>query len=255
MLKLAFDGANYHGWQVQQNADTVQARVFAACKRIFGDVEKVFGCSRTDAGVHAREYICNFQTAVSVPINNIPYALNSWLPRDISALAARLVDDEFQSRFNCRSKTYIYRINNERIADPFKAGHSFHFPYALDVKLMRKAAKNIIGKHDFSCFTARGERRENHVRTVNFLDVRVADKREKMVEIRINADSYLYNMVRIIAGTLVECGNGRLNPAEIPRIIEGRDRTKAGITLPPHGLFLHEVILDDKFAGGWGNRG
>jgi len=254
-LTLSYDGTAYHGWQEQQNAVTVQGTLLAAIRNVMSDASSVQGVSRTDAGVHAILYTANFCTEKVIPIENITKALNSNLPLDIRVLNAEIVDDEFHAQFDCINKTYIYRISNSEIQCPFDKNYTWHFPYKLDFDKMQEAAKFIIGTKDFSAFCASGEEREDRVRTVNSLDISMSrhseldsesqiagQARNDIITIEINADGFLYNMVRIIVGTLIEVGNGRILVDEIQGIIEGKDRTKAGMTAPPHGLFLKEAF-------------
>ena len=238
-LNICYDGTGYHGWQEQQNAATAQGTLLAAIKSVFGDVEMVHGVSRTDSGVHAISYIANFITEKSIPLENIPKAINSHLSADIRVLNAEIANDDFHAQFDCKNKTYIYRICQAQIQSPFERAYSWHFPYELDTIKMQEAAKYITGTHDFSAFCASGDERASRVRTVNNLSV---SKENGIITIEINADGFLYNMVRIIAGTLAYVGAGQILPEEIKGIIESKDRTKSGITAPAHGLFLKEAF-------------
>ncbi|MCL2739714.1 MAG: tRNA pseudouridine(38-40) synthase TruA [Oscillospiraceae bacterium] len=234
---LSYDGTNYHGWQEQQNARSVAGVLLAAIRAVMGDVESVQGVSRTDAGVHAILYTANFHTEKLIPIGNIVKALNSNLPDDIRVLNAEIVDDNFHSQFDCVNKTYIYRINNCEIHSPFERTLSWHYLYELDIKKMQDAVADFIGTKDFTSFCAAGDERENRIRTINSLTI---SRENDIVKIEVNADGFLYNMVRIIVGTLVEIGNGKAHSVE--EIIGSKDRTKAGITAPPHGLYLKEAF-------------
>ena len=237
-LTLSYAGTHYHGWQQQENVPTIQETLLGAIKNVMNDVENVQGVSRTDKGVHALEYIANFHTQKPIPIKRIPKALNSFLPFDIRVKTAGIIADNFNSRFDCLSKTYIYRIYNNEPQPPFEHNYSWHIPYKLNLSSMRKAAKKLIGEKDFSAFCASGEERETHIRKINFIKI---SKKKKIITVKINANSFLYNMVRIIAGTLIDVGRGKISHRNIKHIIESKDRTQAGQTAPPQGLFLKEV--------------
>ena len=235
-LTLSFDGTNYHGWQIQPNAETVQELMQNAVSKITGENVKVVGCSRTDAGVHARMYVCSFHSDTNIPCDKIPNALNSSLPSDIRVSKCEIADDEFNARFSTVSKTYLYRINISKTADVFNLRYSWHCTYELDVEKMQKEARKIIGKHDFTSFMAAGSDIVNAERTVTDLKL-VCDG--DFINMYITADGYLYNMVRIIAGTLVYAGCGKID--DVAKVIEAKDRTKAGKTAPPQGLFLYDI--------------
>lgn len=241
-LCLSFDGSNYHGWQRQENAMTVQQKMEEAIKKLTGQNSAVIGCSRTDAGVHAIKYVCNFYSDTKIPINKIPIALNTVLPRDIRINYAEYVDDSFHARFSAKSKTYLYLIWNDPISIPFLARYSYHFPLKLDTDKMSKAAKELVGEHDFSAFMATGGSQKSTIRRINYLTV---NKDGSKISIEINANAYLYNMVRIIAGTLIYVGCGKLSENDIKRIMDSKNRVEAGITAPPHGLFLKDIFFDE----------
>ena len=241
-LTLAYDGSGYSGWQSQKNAVAVQDVFQEALFHTIGSRPVIMGCSRTDAGVHAIMYVCSFKAENPVPLEKMPLVLNNFLPRDIRVYSAEVVPDKFDARFSARGKTYIYRISNRhKIADPFLYKYVWHFPRELDVSLMHSAAQELVGTHHFDAFAASGGTHKSSVRTVKSLSV---TEREQIIEIEITADAYLYNMVRIIAGTLAYVGEGRIPAGELPVILDGRDRTKAGITAPPNGLFLKEVMYN-----------
>jgi len=238
-LTLSYDGTGYHGWQTQKNAVTIQETLQIAIQQIMNDVAEIIGISRTDAGVHALSYIANFHTNKPIPIEKIPIALNSLLPADIRILNAEEAPENFHSRFDCTSKTYIYRICNSSIQSPFERNYSWHFPYPLDINKMQEAANYLLGTHDFSSFCASAEQRENHIRTINSIEIFQSNNCQlPTVNCQLNADGFLYNMVRIIVGTLTKIEN----PSDIKKILSSKDRTLAGITAPPHGLFLKETF-------------
>ena len=237
-LTIQYDGTAYHGWQIQAGDITIQEELTKALKSITGENIKVKGCGRTDSGVHAERYICNFYTESRIPANRYPYALNSKLPRDIVCKAAEFEDEEFDSNRSAVSKRYIYRIYNSDIPDAFAGRYSWQYKYKLDDEKMRKAAKAFIGEHDFIGFASSGFTVKTTVRTIYSLDV----KREgDMITIDVCGNGFLYNMVRIIAGTLVFVGIGKINPEDMPEIINSKCRERAGVTAPAHGLCLKEV--------------
>lgn len=237
-LTIQYDGTAYHGWQIQAGDITIQEELTKALKSITGENIKVKGCGRTDSGVHAERYICNFYTESRIPADRYPYALNSKLPRDIVCKAAEFEDEEFDSNRGAVSKRYIYRIYNSDIPDAFAGRYSWQYKYKLDDEKMRKAAKAFIGEHDFIGFASSGFTVKTTVRTIYSLDV----KREgDMITIDVCGNGFLYNMVRIIAGTLVFVGSGKINPEDMPEIINSKCRERAGVTAPAHGLCLKEV--------------
>ncbi len=239
MLTIEFDGTAYHGWQSQTNAITVQDVVTAAVNRLTGESCSLSGSSRTDAGVHALGFVCNFQTSSSIPEDKFAYALNTLLPEDVAVRESKEVSPEFHSRFSARGKTYRYLIHNSQFPSALLRHRAYHVYYPLDVSAMQKAAGHFVGTHDFCAFSATGGSVKTSVRTISQITV---DKREAdQVELNISGDGFLYNMVRIIAGTLIEVGFGKLKPDDIPEIIGSLDRRKAGRTAPAHGLYLVEV--------------
>ena len=238
-LVLQFDGTAYHGWQMQKNAPTVQETLSGAVERITGSVPQLVGVSRTDAGVHAKKFVCNFKTEASIPPERIPAALNTYLPPDIVCLSAEDAESGFNSRFSAKKKCYTYYILNSKQPDAFLRNYSWHFPYELDISKMKKAAEAFLGKHDFVGFAASGFTVKTTVREIYSLDV---EKEGKLIKITVTGDGFLYNMVRIIAGTLAFAGCGKIEPENMAQIIASKDRTKAGITAAPQGLFLTEVF-------------
>lgn len=239
MLTLCYDGTEYHGFQRQENGITIQQVVEDAIKKVTGETVSITGCSRTDAGVHATEYVCNFRTESSVPADKFCFALNSFMPDDVSCTASAETDMDFHSRYSAKSKTYTYTIYNAPHKNPVLCRFAWHYPIKIDVDKMKIAAEAIVGTHDFTAFMASGGQQKTTVKTVNFLEI---TKEENTIRVTINADGFLYNMVRIIAGTLVYAGTGKIDPADIPAIIESGDRVRAGITAPPQGLCLKKVF-------------
>ena len=239
LFKIAFDGSAFHGWQQQENAVTVQGELKKAWERLTGETPNIIGCSRTDAGVHANEYYFSVRTASTIPSESFPIALASAkLPKEISVYSCSEVDYGFNARFDCVKKEYEYVIENTEIPSPFLYKRAFNHKYKIDVDLMNEAAGYFVGTHDFSAFCAADAQVKSKVRTIYSAGV----KREgDLVKFRVCGNGFLYNMVRIMAGTLIYVNNGRIKADEIPEIIKSCDRKKAGITAIPDGLYLNKV--------------
>lgn len=237
-LTIQYDGTNYHGWQSQKNAITVQETLEKAILALTKVKPQIVGCSRTDTGVHAQRFVCNFKTETKIPCDKLPLALNTHLPNDIICLLAEDADGNFNSRYSAKKKCYTYYIQNSRFPDVFKTNYAWHFPYKTDLLKMQKAAEAFLGEHDFIGFAASGFTVKTTVRTIYSLDV---TKDGDLIKITVTGNGFLYNMVRIIAGTLAFAGCGKINPDEMADIIASGDRKRAGITAPPQGLFLTEV--------------
>ena len=241
LTTIRYDGRSYHGWQVQENADSVQARFQEALYRVIGEQPDIKGCSRTDAGVHANMYCVSFRTEHTIPADRLPLALNRFLPRSIAAVSAADVPEDFHARYSCRGKEYIYKIFNSPVRDPFLDGYALHYWQRLDHNKMNEAAAHFLGCHDFTSFCTSDPHRKkgDFHRTVKNISV---TRSGELVTVTIEADGFLYNMVRIIVGTLLYVSQGRIQPAEIPGIIDSLDRKKAGPTAPPEGLYLNRVF-------------
>jgi len=236
-LTASYDGTDHHGFQIQNNVPTIQGDIEKAFLKLFDKDIKVFGCSRTDAGVHAINFVLHADIPSFFPTDKLHLALNTFLPDSISIKYGEEVSEDFHARFSCVEKTYRYLIINTKIRDPFYKCRAWHFPYPLNVEIMNNAANDLIGQQDFVSFMAQGSPVSSTVRTIRECHiVRNGDE----VELFITADGFLYNMVRIITGTLAEIGSGK-SDISVKKIIEAKDRTKAGITAPPHGLYLYEV--------------
>lgn len=242
-MRIMFDGARYHGWQVQKSDTTVAGTLGSALSRICGHPVSLHGCGRTDAGVHAERYCVNFKTESSIPPERLPYAVNSLLPRDIAAQQAVYVPDGFDSNLSCIKKEYTYRIFNSRIRDPFYAGRAYFYPQKLDLEAMRQAAPYFTGKHDFAAVRSLGTVTKTTVRTVYWYEV---EDNGNMVELRACANGFLYNMARAMAGTMVYVSEGKIPPGDIPRLLEQKDRRLTGPTLPPGGLYLTRIWYDGE---------
>lgn len=238
MIKLEYDGTNYHGWQSQRNAITVQDTVKKAIKEITNEEVNLIGASRTDAGVHAYCQIANFKSNTKIPIEQLSYALNSVLPNDIIVTYAKEVKESFHSRYSSKSKRYRYIIFNRRFPSPLLRNFSWYIPYRLNIEKMKMALIYFKGTHDFSAFKSSGGSTKSSIRTIN--DISLEQCYDK-IKIEVEANGFLYNMVRIIVGTLVEVGLEKINPIDIKKIIESKDRLKAGRTAPPQGLYLIRI--------------
>ena len=241
-MRLMYDGSHYHGWQYQKNGITIQQVLEEALSELTGEQIKVTGCSRTDAGVHALDYVMNFKSKTDIPTEKLPYALNYKLGGDIVATEAWIADDDFNARFSSKGKRYIYRIWNGKIKNPFHRGYSWYLPYKTNRNEMKRAAEYFVGKYDFSAFMAAGGSQKTTVRTIRECTVIEDSDMPELLTVTVAADAFLYNMVRIITGTLAEVGFGKILAEDIPRIIESGDRRESGLTAPPEGLFLKKVF-------------
>lgn len=236
-LTIAFDGSPYKGWQFQKNAPTVQAVMTETAKSFFASEVTVTGCSRTDSGVHAENYVCSIKAERSIPADAVVRGMNTLLPHSIAVKQCVTAAEDFHPRYDCKQKEYHYKILNSGIPDPFLANRVYNFSARLDECKMTQAATEFVGTHDFTSFMASGSKITDPVRTVFHTDV----KREgDLIVFSVSADGFLYNMVRIMAGTLIDVSLGR-NKMSIGEIIEARDRSKAGFTAPPHGLYLYRA--------------
>ncbi len=237
-VRLMYDGTDYHGWQYQENGITVQQTVEEALSDLTGESIRVTGCSRTDSGVHALDFVMNFHTNSSIPADKFAYALNCRLKDGIAATKSWEERDDFNARFSAKGKSYVYKIWNVKIRNPFYDKYSWHFPYDLDIDKMKKATEYFVGTYDFSAFMAAGGSQKTTVRTVRECDL---CENNGMIEITVTADAFLYNMVRIIVGTLTDVGLSKIEPEDITSIINSCDRKQSGVTAPPQGLFLKKV--------------
>lgn len=234
-LTVAYDGTNYHGWQVQKNAITIESELNRCLTQLLGETIEVIGASRTDAGVHALGNIAVFDTENPMPAEKISYALNQRLPEDIRIQHSQEVPTDWHPR-HCESrKTYEYRIYRSEFPMPVKRLYSYFTYWNLDVDRMRQAAAYLEGEHDFKSFCQTNAQVESTVRTIYFVEV---EEQGRELVIRVCGNGFLYNMVRIIAGTLMEVGRGRMQPEDIESILEAGDRAAAGPTAPAHGLTL-----------------
>lgn len=238
LLTISYDGTAYHGWQVQPNGITVQETVQNALYKLLGERPALTGCSRTDAGVHAREFCCHLECEEKFPESAFLRGLDALLPPDISVKAARDVPPDFHARYNARGKTYAYYILNSERRDPFLSRYAWRIERGLDLERINAFCGEIVGTHDFYAFSSSGRTVEDTVRTVKeCYALREGDK----VILKITADGFLYNMVRIIVGTAVAVSDGKIEPEFTKEILTSKNRALAGQTAPPQGLFLEKV--------------
>ena len=234
-LTMAYDGTNYCGWQIQPNGVTIEEKLNQALQSLFGEEIRVSGASRTDAGVHSLGNVCVFETQARMPAEKISYALNQRLPDDIVVIDSCEVPADFHPRFSKSRKTYEYRILNRRFPDPTRRLDTYFYHHVLDVSKMQEAAAHLEGEHDFKSFASIHMQSETSVRTI--YSCKVA-KTDDIITIRVTGNGFLYNMVRIIAGTLIKVGAGDIRPTEIDDILAVCDRGAAGPTAPAHGLTM-----------------
>ena len=239
LLTISYDGTAYHGWQVQPNGITVQETVQNALYCLLGERPALTGCSRTDAGVHAREFCCHLDCDEKFPESAFLRGLDDFLPPDISVKAAREVPPDFHARYNAKGKTYAYYILNSERRDPFLSRYTWRIERELYLERMNAFCKEIVGTQDFYAFSSSGRTVEDTVRTVSeCYTVREGDR----VILKITADGFLYNMVRIIVGTAVAVSDGKIEPQFTKAILDSKNRALAGQTAPPQGLFLEKVL-------------
>ncbi len=243
LLTIRYQGTAYHGFQVQKNAVTVAQTFQDALESVLGKREDIKGCSRTDSGVHANMFCVNVKTDSKIPCDALVRALNVKLPCDIAVQQCREVRQDFHARYDCKGKRYLYQINNSPIKDPFAYRLVYDYRYPIDVEMCNRQCKDFIGTHDFSAFCAANSSVEDHVRTIT--DCGMVRNKER-VTFFVEGDGFLYNMVRIMVGTVLEIAAGIKAPGCIPAIIQGKDRAAAGATAPAWGLYLDEVFYDWK---------
>ena len=241
-MVISYDGTKYHGWQIQKNAITVQKIFQNALYKILNELPDIKGCSRTDTGVHANNYYINFKTYCDIPCNNLIYAMNSLLPNDIVVKQCDDVNMNFHARYSCIAKEYVYKIWNNKIRNPFMNGYALHYWYPLDIDMLNDISQAFLGEHNFTSFCTidSSKHNSNMIRKILKFDI---NKYNDLVEIKVIADGFLYNMMRIIVGTLIK--NKKLSRELINKIIYSKNRKNAGPTAPAHGLYLNKVFYKD----------
>ena len=242
-LKLRYDGTAYHGWQVQKTEVTVAETLEQALTKVCGHAVKVTGCGRTDAGVHALSYCANFRTDCPIPVDRLPFAVNTRLPDDIAVLEACEAGDDFNAIGSCLRKEYVYKIMNTHIRDPFLQHRACFYPAPLDVDVMKAAGAAFEGTHDFAAVRSVGTETRTTVRTVYWCR---AEREGELITVSVCANGFLYNMVRAIVGTMVYASHGKLAPESIPALLETRDRRLTGPTMPPQGLYMSHLWYDGQ---------
>lgn len=239
LLTISYDGRNFHGWQIQQNALTVQEVLQNALEKIVGSDYDIKGCSRTDSGVHANMYCVSLKTSHPIEPVRLKSALNRWLPLSVAVLDCKQAEDDFHARYSCKSKEYIYKIWNTEVRNPFLDGYALHYRYKLDEEMLNKAAQAYVGKHDFTSFCTLDSREKGDMtRNVKAFSV---TREGDLVTMKVEADGFLYNMVRIMVGTLLKIQQGKIPADGILDIINKKDRKYAGPTAQACGLYLNKV--------------
>ena len=247
-LITEFDGTLFAGFQSQKNGRAVQDVLETALATLFKEDIRLTGCSRTDAGVHARCHLSHVDVPFVIPEDKFPLAMNAILPDDVAVKRAFYVRDDFSARFDINGKRYVYRIYSAHNPSPLHARYSYFCPNELDMEAMKTAASFFAGEHDFEAFCAVGGSQKTYVRRLTSVEVRKSNGCDEMIEIEVKGEAFLYNMVRIIAGTILEAGMGRIPADSVGEIIESRERKRAGRTLPACGLTLEEVLFDEADA-------
>lgn len=243
LLTLCYVGTNYHGWQIQENAITVQSVFQTALSNVIKEDVDIKGCSRTDSGVHANMYCVSMKINSDIPCERLKMAMNRFLPSDIAVTSVREVPLDFHARYSCKGKEYIYKIWNASVRNPFLNGRVLHYWYPLDIEKLNIAAKEYVGTHDFTSFCTLDSRdMGDMIRTVKYFSV---EKNGNLVTMKVSADGFLYNMVRIMVGTLIRVSMGKIEPSDIKGIIDEKNRAKAGPTAVAYGLYLNKVFYDE----------
>ena len=243
-LVLSYDGTNYNGWQIQKNGPSIQESMETALFRLLGEKVHVSGVGRTDSGVHARRYVASFKTErCTIPTDRLPFALNSFLPPDIAVSGAAEVPEDFDARFDCTRKEYSYYIFPSTLRDPFHARYAYRYNYPLDAERMHEGAQRFVGTHDFAAVRSVGTDVKSTVRTVYYYKI---EREGDLISLRVCANGFLYNMVRAITGTVLYAAEGKLTAEDIPKILDSGDRTLAGPTVPPGGLYMTRLWYEDE---------
>ena len=241
-LQLMYVGTAYHGWQIQKNAVSVEETLEKCLQLVVGHPVKCTGAGRTDAGVHALNYVANFRTDSRIPLDRLPLAVNTRLPDDIVVTRAVEVSEEFNAISSCVKKEYTYRIYNSRIRNAFLVDRVWFYPKYLDEAVMQAAASRFVGTHDFAAVRSVGTDVRSTVRTVHYFDI---ERHGDMIECRVCANGFLYNMVRAMVGTVVYAAEGKFPPEAVSDILEGKCRTDAGPTAPPGGLYMSRLWYEE----------
>jgi tRNA pseudouridine38-40 synthase len=238
-MELQYDGTRYRGWQKQKDVDaTIQNKIEKVLSKMTGEEIQVIGCGRTDSGVHAENYVANFHTNCDLSTGMMLNYLYEFLPEDIVVKSMKDTGERFHARYNVKSKTYVYRINNKKFRDVFNRKYTYHTDAELNLDAMRKGAEFLIGTHDFQSFTSLKPNTKSTLRTINYINI---TENEGLIEIEVNGNGFLLNMVRIIAGTLMDVGTGKLKPSDVERILNEKRRAEAGPIAQAKGLTLKDA--------------
>lgn len=238
LITIRYDGSDYHGYQVQNNAITIQEVFQNSVEKVFGERLDITGCSRTDSGVHANMYCITLDTDMNITNESVVLALNTYLPKDIAAYDCKEVAEDFHPRYSCKSKEYVYKIYNGKYRNPFYDRYSYWYRFPIDAEYLNQEAKAFIGKHDFAGFCSSKSDVEDTKRTIYSFDIW---REEDFVYFKISGDGFLYNMVRIIVGTMLFVAQGKIKSGELHEIISSCNRSLAGKTAPPQGLYLNKI--------------
>ncbi len=238
-ISIEYDGTRYRGWQKQKDGvSTVQEKIENVLSKMTGEDVQVIGCGRTDSGVHAENYIANFHTDCNLTIEDMLNYLYEFLPEDIVVKSMKDTTERFHARYNVKSKTYVYRINNNKFRSVFNRKYVYHTDEELNINEMRNASEILIGTHDFQSFTNLKSKTKSTIRTINYIHI---SEKDGMIEIEVNGNGFLLNMVRIIIGTLLEVSKGNLKPSDVEKILNEKKRSESGPIAQAKGLFLKNV--------------
>lgn len=239
-IEICYDGSNYNGWQVQKNTDkTIQGAIIESIKKVTGEDVELIGSGRTDKGVHAYAQVANFKLRKDFNPKDLAQKINNNLFNDVVITKIKKVDERFHSRYNAINKTYIYKILNNSVTNPFKRKHYYQYRENIDVEKMKEGAEFLVGKKDFQCFSSIKNSKKSTIKEVLSIDI---EKINDEIIIEITGTSFLYNQVRIMVGTLLEIGIGTMEPKFVEEIFKNKTRSHAGRTIPPHGLYLKKVV-------------
>lgn len=238
-MTIKYDGSRYKGFQrLKDNDMTIQGKIESVISKMTGEDIEIIASGRTDMGVHAYNQVANFKTNSDMSIKKMQAYLYEYLPEDIVVHKIEEVEDRFHSRYNAKSKVYLYKIDNSQVHDPFLRKYTNHIPKKLDIDLMKEGSKHLIGEHDFTSFASSKSKKKSHVRNINSIDI---VEKNNLIEIYVEGDGFLYNMVRIIVGALTDVGSKRKEPQDIKAMLEQKDRSKSSDTAPAKGLYLYKV--------------
>ena len=242
-MTIQYDGSRYKGWQKQNikgmDVSTIQAKIENVLSKMTGEEIQVIGCGRTDTGVHADKYTANFKTNSNKNIKDMSKYLHEFLPEDISVISLRNVSDRFHSRLNAISKTYVYTIDNNRFANVFIKKYAYHVEGQLNIEKMKEASKYFIGTHDFKGFSGvKDKSKKSTVRTINYINI---TEKDNIIKIEYNGNGFLINMVRILSGTLINVGKGQIEPEDIKKMLQSKQRSELAVKAPAKGLCMKEV--------------